>query len=256
MIHSTAVVDPAARLAEGVQVGPYSVIGAEVEIGAGTSIGPHVVIQGPVRLGEDNAVHAFASLGGAPQDTGYGGEPTRLEIGDRNVIREYSTFSRGTVSGHGVTRIGNDNFFMAYTHVAHDCVVEDNTVFANAASLAGHVLVEEFAILSGFAIVHQFCRIGAHSFCAMGSVISKDVPPYAMVAGNPASPHGINTKGLRRRGFSADTVQRLRAAHKVIYKSHRTLASAIEELRRLGTECPEVMRIAEFLNTSKRSIVR
>lgn len=256
MIHTHAIVDPKAEIAEGVTIGPFSVIGPGVVIDTGTTIGSHVVIQGPGYIGKDNVIHQFASLGDAPQDKGYKGEPTRFEIGDRNVVREYVTINRGTVNGRGVTRLGNDNFMMAYSHLAHDCLVGDRTIFANAASLAGHVVVEDWVIMGGFAIAHQFCRIGAHSFCALGSVIFKDVPPYATVSGNPASPHGINAEGLRRRGFTSETIQKIRNAHKILYKSKLPLAKAQVELAALGDTCEEVAMMERFIAESTRSIVR
>lgn len=256
MIHPTALIDANAEIAEGVTVGPFSVIGPGVVIDADCRIGSHVVIQGPTKIGKSNVIHSFASLGDAPQDKGYRGDPTRLEIGDRNVIREYVTLNRGTVNGKGVTRLGNDNYMMAYSHLAHDCQVGNHTIFANAASLAGHVTVDDWVIMGGFAIVHQFCRIGAHSFCALGSVIFKDVPPFATVSGNPASPHGINSEGLRRRGFSPLTIQNIRIAHKTLYKAKLPLVKAQEELAELGKVCEEVASIERFISQSRRSIVR
>lgn len=256
MIDARAIIDPQARLADGVSVGPFSIIGAGVEIGANTWIGPHVVINGPTRIGRDNKIYQFASLGDAPQDKKYAGEPTRLEIGDDNVIREYCTINRGTVQGGGVTRVGNDNWIMAYVHIAHDCHIGNHTIFANCASLAGHVSVQDYAILGGFTIVHQFCAIGANSFCAMGSVISKDVPPYVMVSGHMAKPHGINGEGLKRRGYDPQTLRCIREAYKIIYKSKLTLSQAIERLRLLGNECPEVIPLADFLASAARGIVR
>ena len=214
------------------------------------------MIQGPGHIGQNNIIHQFASLGDAPQDKSYRGEPTRFEIGDNNVIREYVTINRGTVNGRGVTRLGSNNYMMAYSHLAHDCQVGNGTIFANAASLAGHVVVDDWVIMGGFAIVHQFCRIGAHSFCALGSVIFKDVPPYATVSGNPASPHGINSEGLRRRGFSPETSQKRRTAHKVLYKSKLPLVQAQKELESLGQTCDEVANIARFIEESRRSLVR
>ena len=256
MIHPSALIDGKAEIAEGVTIGPFTVIGPGVVVEEGCHIGSHVVIQGPTHIGRDNRIHQFASLGDAPQDKGYKGDPTRLEVGDRNVIREYVTLNRGTVNGNGVTRLGNDNYMMAYSHLAHDCQVGNNTIFANAASLAGHVTVDDWVIMGGFAIVHQFCRIGAHSFCALGSVIFKDVPPFATVSGNPASPHGINAKGLRRRGFSQETIQHIRIAHKTLYKSKLPLAKAQEELVEMGKMCTEVASIDRFISQSRRSIVR
>ncbi len=256
MIHPSAIVDAQAQLADGVSVGPFSIIGPDVIVEEGTRIGSHVVIQGPGRIGRNNTIHQFASLGDAPQDKGYKGEPTRFEVGDNNVIREYVTINRGTTTGAGITRLGSNNYMMAYSHLAHDCQVGNNTIFANAASLAGHVTVDDWVIMGGFAIVHQFCRIGAHSFCALGSVIFKDVPPYATVSGNPACPHGINAEGLRRRGFSADTIQKIRNAHKILYKSKLPLAAAQSELELMGADCDEVALIARFIAASRRSLVR
>ncbi|GAB4359447.1 MAG: acyl-ACP--UDP-N-acetylglucosamine O-acyltransferase [Gammaproteobacteria bacterium] len=256
MIHKLAVVDPAAELDQDVEVGPFTVIGPGVEIGRGTRIDSHVVIKGPTRIGRNNRIHQFASLGEAPQDKSYKGEPTRLEVGDDNVIREYVTLNRGTTAGGGCTRLGNNNYLMAYTHLAHDCQVGDHTIFANAASLAGHVTVDDWVIMGGFAIVHQFCRIGAHSFCALGSVVFKDVPPYTTVSGNPAKPHGINAEGLRRRGFSADSMKRLRQAYKTLYKSKLPLSRALEELRYQAQEADEIQLLTRFLEQSRRSIVR
>ncbi len=256
LIDTSAVIHPSARLASGVSVGAYSIIGANVEIGADTWIGPHVVINGPTRIGRDNKIFQFASVGEAPQDKKYAGEPTRLEIGDRNVIREFVTISRGTVQDAGVTRVGNDNWIMAYVHIAHDCQVGNQVIFSNSASLAGHVHVQDHAILGGFTLVHQFCQIGAHCFTAMNSVISMDVPPYMMVSGHMAKPHGLNVEGLKRRGFSAETLQALRRAYKVIYRSKLTLAQAMEQLKAAAGDTPEVALLAEFLANSTRGIVR
>ena len=256
LIDSRAIIHPSARLAPDVSVGPYSIIGADVEIGARTWIGPHVVINGPTRIGCDNKIFQFASVGEAPQDKKYAGERTRLEIGDRNVIREFVTISRGTVQDAGVTRVGNDNWIMAYVHIAHDCQVGDHVIFSNSASLAGHVHVQDHAILGGFTLVHQFCHIGAHCFTAMNSVISMDVPPYVMVSGHMARPHGLNAEGLKRRNFSAETLQVLRRAYKVIYRSKLTLAQAIQQLKGSAAETPEIMVLIEFLEKSARGIVR
>ncbi len=256
MIDARAIIDPTALLADGVSIGPFSVIGAGVEIGANTWIGPHVVINGPTRIGRDNKIYQFASLGEAPQDKKYAGEPTRLEIGDRNLIREYCTINRGTVQGGGVTRIGDDNWIMAYVHIAHDCHIGNHTTFSNCASLAGHVSVGDYAILSGFTIIHQFCAIGVYSFCAMGSVISKDVPPYVMVSGHMAKPHGINSEGLKRHGFDAVSLRAIREAYKLIYKSKLTLAQALEKLRELQKNSAEVGALISFLEKVTRGIVR
>lgn len=256
MIDARAIIDPRARLAEDVTVGAYTIIGPDVEIGSGTWVGPHVVVNGPTRIGRDNKIYQFASIGEGPQDKKYAGEPTRLEIGDRNVIREYASLNRGTVQGGEVTRIGNDNWIMAYVHIAHDCHVGNGTIFANAASLAGHVTVGDMAILGGFAIVHQFCRIGAHSFCAMGSAINRDVPPYVMVSGHMAEPHGINSEGLKRRGFSREAIQQIRRAYKLLYKSKLRLEEAMEQVELLAAECQEVRLLATFVEETARGIVR
>ncbi len=256
MIDPRAVVHPRAHLDAGVELAPYAVIGADVWIGSGTSVGPHAVVNGPTRIGRDNRIFQFASVGDAPQDKKYGGEPTRLEIGDRNVIREYATLHRGTVQDAGVTRVGDDNLFMAYSHVAHDCRVGNDTVFSNAASLAGHVSVHDHAILSGFTIVHQRTRIGTHCFCAMGSVISRDVPPFVRVSGHPARPHGINVEGLRRHDFGLEAIQDVRRAYKILYKCRNTVAETIAALRELGTRTPQVLTLVDFLDQSDRSIIR
>jgi UDP-N-acetylglucosamine acyltransferase len=256
VIHPGAIVDPAARLGKDVSVGPFSVIGADVEIGDGSWIGPHVVIQGPTRIGRENRIHQFCSLGDAPQHTGYRGEPTRLEIGDRNVIREYVTFNRGTVAGRGVTRIGSDNFIMAYCHVAHDCIVGDNTTFANGSSLAGHVTVGNFAVLGGFTMVHQFCRVGAYCMTAVNTVIFKDVPPFLMASGYGAEPHGLNLRGLKRRGFGAEAILTLRRAYKILYKSELGVDEAVAQLAPLAAGCPPVADLIEFIKGSERGIIR
>jgi len=256
LIHPTALVDPGAGLDEGVEVGPFAVIGPGVEIGAGTRVGPHTVVRGPTRIGRDNRIFQFASVGDDPQDKKYGGEPTRLEIGDRNRIREFTTIHRGTVQDRGVTSIGNDNLFMAYTHVAHDCRIGDQVIMANAASLGGHVEIQDWSILGGFTIAHQFCRIGAHSFCAMGSVLTKDVPPYVTVSGHPARPRGINSEGLRRRGFSAAALAAIKRAYKTLYKSGLTLDQAKVQLAEQARTCAEIGLLTDFLQGSTRGIVR
>ncbi len=255
MIHPQAIIDPEARLAEGVSVGAFSMVGAGVEIGAGTRIDSHVVIDGPTRIGRDNHIYSFAAIGGDPQDKKYAGEATRLEIGDRNVIREYVTVSRGTVQDEGVTRIGDDNWIMAYVHIAHDCRIGSHTIFANSASLAGHVTVEDHVILGGFTLLHQFCKVGAHAFTAMNSVISKDVPPFVMVSGHMARPHGLNTEGLKRRGFSPDTLSRLRKAYRILYRSGLTLEQAIGQLQAMDGGA-EIDQLVGFLKDVTRGIVR
>lgn len=256
MIDPRAIIETGAQLGERVRIGAYSIIGSNVQIGDETEIAPHVVIRGPTSIGRQNKIFQFASLGDAPQDKKYKGEETRLEIGDRNVIREYCTLNRGTVQDVGVTRVGNDNWIMAYVHIAHDCQVGHNTIFANNASLAGHVTVEDYAILGGFTLVHQFCRIGAHCFTAMGSVISKDVLPYIIVSGHMAQPHGLNIEGLKRRGFDAKTLKSLRDAYKVIYRSGLTVQQAVEELGKRFAEVAEVQVLMRFLEASSRGIVR
>ena len=255
-IDPRAVVDPKARLAAGVSVGPFSIIGPDVEIGAGTVIGPHVVIQGPTRIGRDNRIHPFASLGGAPQDKKYAGEPTTLEVGDRNSIFEFVTLNRGTAQDKGTTKIGNDNWLMAYVHVAHDCVLGDNIIMANNATLAGHVDIHDWAILGGFTKVHQFVRLGAHCFTGMNVDITRDVPPYVMVSGTPVEPHGINTEGLKRRGFSAGQMRNIKNAYRVLYRSELRLEEALAQLKQLGESQPEVALLAKFLESSERSITR
>lgn len=256
MIHPTAIVDPAAVIAPDVTIGPYAIIGADVVIGAGTVVNGHAVIRGPTRIGTDNRIFQFASVGEDPQDKKYGGERTVLEIGHRNVIRECTTIHRGTTQDRGLTRIGDDNLLMAYTHVAHDCVIGNRIIMANAASLAGHVQVDDFAILGGFSLVHQFCRIGQHSFAAMGSVISRDIPPYVMVGGRPTKPHGINAVGLERQGFGSGAIRQIKKAYRIIYKAGFKLEEAINLLREMAQESPEIVPLAEFLQNTGRSIVR
>lgn len=256
LIHSTAIIDPSAELASDVSVGPYTIIGEGVQIDSGTTIGPHAVIKGPTRIGKNNRIFQFGSIGEDPQDKKYRGEITRLEIGDGNTIREYATIHRGTVQDQGITRIGNSNLLMAYTHVAHDCVVGNHVIMANAASLAGHVHVDDYAILGGFSLVHQFCRIGQYSFSAMGSVINRDILPYVMVGGSPTKPHGINNVGLERQGFSPESIRQIRKAYKIIYKSGLKLDEALQSLLEMSAETPEVLRLVEFLQQTGRSIIR
>ncbi|MGE3482276.1 MAG: acyl-ACP--UDP-N-acetylglucosamine O-acyltransferase [Gammaproteobacteria bacterium] len=256
MIDPRAIVDPAARLAPGVSVGPFSVIGPDVEIGAGTAIGPHAVVKGPTRIGRNNRIYQFASIGEDPQDKKYAGEATRLEIGDGNLFREYVTVHRGTVQGGGITRIGDDNWIMISCHIAHDCIIGSHTIFSNNAALAGHVTVQDYAILGGYTLVHQFCAIGAHCFTAMGSVISKDVPPYVLVSGHMAKPHGLNVEGLKRRGFSSETLAELRRAYKLLYKSGLTLEQALGEIRALAQTTPEAGALVAFIEASTRGVIR
>ncbi|GHU28982.1 acyl-[acyl-carrier-protein]--UDP-N-acetylglucosamine O-acyltransferase [Betaproteobacteria bacterium] len=256
MIHSTAIIHPGARLGAGVSVGPYSIIGENVEIGDNTRIGPHVVISGRTRIGCDNRIFQFCSLGEEPQDKKYAGEPTRLEIGDRNTIREFCTFNTGTVQDVGVTRVGSDNWIMAYVHIAHDCQVANRTILANNSQLAGHVHVNEWAILGGYAGVHQFCRVGSHAMIAAGSIVLQDVPPYVMAAGNSATPHGLNVEGLKRRGFSAEALLGLKRAYRTLYKSGLMLEEARAKLEEDAKTCLEIQPILDFLAVSKRGIIR
>ncbi|QID18021.1 acyl-ACP--UDP-N-acetylglucosamine O-acyltransferase [Nitrogeniibacter mangrovi] len=256
MIHPTAIIDPAARLGAGVEVGPYSIIGPHVEIGDGTRIGPHVVIEGHTRIGRDNEIFQFCSIGAQPQDKKYDDEETRLEIGDRNTIREFCSFNVGTSQDAGVTRVGNDNWVMAYVHIAHDCQVGDHTIFANNATLAGHVHVGDWAILGGFTGVHQFVRVGAHAFCGVGTVLLQDLPPFVTVSGNPASPHGINSEGLRRRGFSADDIRTVKRAYRALYREGLSLDEARTAIASMATECEALQPFSEFIALSSRGIVR
>jgi UDP-N-acetylglucosamine acyltransferase len=255
-IHPTAIVSASARIADDVEIGPYAVVGDDVEIGSGTRIESHVVINGPTRIGRDNHIYQFASIGDDPQDKKYAGEPTRLEIGDRNTIREYCTISRGTVQDEGLTTIGNDNWIMAYVHIAHDCRVGSNTIFANNASLAGHVRVGDWVIFAGFSGAHQFCHIGAHSFLGMYSGTNRDVPAYMMVAGQPSEPRGINSEGLKRRNFSADQIRNIKNAYRIVYRKGLKLAEAIEELERLVDAQPELRIFIDSLQVSERGILR
>jgi UDP-N-acetylglucosamine acyltransferase len=256
MIHPTAIIDPRAQLAPDVEVGAYSIIGPDVKIDSGTRISAHVVIEGPTSIGKDNQIYQFASLGAAPQDKKYAGEPTRLEIGDSNTIREFCTFNRGTVQDAGATRIGNDNWVMAYVHIAHDCQVANHTILANNSSLAGHVHLADYAILGGFTLVHQFCKIGAHVITAVNSVVFKDVPPYVTAAGYDASPHGINSEGLKRRGFSAERIAVIKRAYKTLYRTGLTLEEARAALVEQSKDVPDLGILLDFLNTSTRGIIR
>lgn len=255
-IHPTAVVSKKASLADDVQIGPYSVIGDDVVIGSGTTIGSHVVINGPTAIGLDNRIYQFASIGDDPQDKKYAGEPTRLTIGDRNTIREYCTLSRGTVQDLGETLLGNDNWIMAYVHIAHDCVVGNRTIMANNTTLAGHVCVGDWVICGGFSGVHQFCRIGAHAFLGMYAGINRDVPAYTMVSGQPAVPRGINAEGLRRRDFNTEQIRNIKNAYKLLYRQGKKLDDAIEEITELATSQPELDVFLESLRASERGVVR
>jgi UDP-N-acetylglucosamine acyltransferase len=257
MIHRTAVVDPSARLGAGVGIGPYTVIGPEVEIGDGTVIGAHGSISGPTRIGRDNRIHAHVALGGDPQDKKFAGEHTELVIGDRNVVREFATVNRGTGSGGGTTRIGNDNWLLSYVHVAHDCQVGDQCVFSNNATLAGHVEVGDYVILSGFVGVHQFCRIGDHAFIGMGAFVNGDVPPFVMVAQEGyGRPRGINAEGLKRRGFDAGRIAAIKRAYRALYVSGAKLDAAREQLASLAADSDDVRALLEFIDRGDRPLLR
>lgn len=256
MIDARAVIDPSARLAADVSVGPFSIIGPDVEIGAGTEIGPHVVIKGPTTIGRDNRIFQFASIGDEPQDKKYAGEPTRLEIGDRNTIREYCNFNTGTVQDGGLTLIGNDNWFMVGVHIGHDCQVGNNTIMANNVAVGGHVHVGDFVILGGMTAVHQFSVLGAHSMAGGGSILTQDLPPYVMCSGNPASPHGINSEGLRRRGFSAEAIAAIKRAYKQIYRQNLSLEEARKLIAEQAQSTPELQLFGAFFELAKRGIVR
>jgi len=257
LIDPSAMVSSDAQIAADVTIGPGTVIGPDVEIDEGTWIGPHVVIKGPTRIGKDNRIYQFASIGDDPQDKKYHGESnSRLEIGDRNTIREFCTINRGTDEGGGLTRLGDDNWIMAYVHIAHDCRIGSHTIFANNASLAGHVEVGDFAILGGFTLVHQFCRVGMHTITRFSTGTSKDIPPYLVAAWDPAKPKGINKEGLKRRGFSAETIECLRQAFKIIYRKNLTINEACVRLEEMSEDCQEIMPLLDFLRTTERGIIR
>jgi UDP-N-acetylglucosamine acyltransferase len=259
-IHPSAIVDPKAQLDSTVEVGAFSIIGPHVSIGAGTVVGPHVVIEGHTTIGKDNKFFQFSSIGAAPQDKKWNGEPTRLVVGDRNTVREFCTFNTGTVQDKGVTTLGNDNWISAYVHLAHDCQVGSNTIFSNNAQLAGHVEVGDWAILSGYAGVHQFCKIGAHAFVGMYTSLTQDVPPFVLVSGNPAGARGVNIEGIKRRGFTRPQIDAVRAAYKTIYRSNLTLEeakAALEQEQASATEGAEQIALMRaFLDTASRGIVR
>ena len=256
MIHPSAIIEPGARLAAGVSVGAYSLIGARVEVGEGSSIGPHVVLSGRTHIGRNNRVWQFCSIGEPPQDKKYAGEDTAVEIGDGNTIREYVTINRGTAGDAGVTRVGNDNWIMAYVHFAHDCQIGSHGIFANACQLAGHVHVGDWATLGATTLVHQFVQIGAHSFTGMGTYLDRDLPPFVRAAGNMAQPYGINSVGLRRRGFAAGTIEALKRAYRTIYRSGLGQDEARRELETQAKECAEVRLMLEFLDASTRGYIR
>lgn len=256
LIHPQAIIDSKAQLDDNVTVGPFSVIGPDVKIGSGTVIGSHVVIKGPTRIGKDNSIYQFSSIGEDPQDKKYAAEITRLEIGDRNTIREFATLHRGTKQDRSLTQIGNDNLFMAYTHVAHDCVIGNHVIMANGASLAGHVRLNSHAILGGFTLVHQFTQIGQFSFAAMGSAITQDIPPFVMVGGRPTRPHGINSVGMERNGISPEDIRLIRKAYKMIYKMNLRMDDAIDQMEDLAGDSKELSEMVSFLRNVTRGILR
>ena len=256
-IHPSAVVDPGARLGDGVEIGAFTLVGPEVEIGDGTRIGPHCSIHGPTRIGRDNLVHGHAAIGGDPQDKKFRGETVHLEIGDRNVIREFTTINRGTGGGGGITRIGNDNWLLAYVHIAHDCLVGNDCVFSNNATLAGHVEVGDHVVLGGFVGVHQFCRIGMHAFIGMGAFVNGDVPPFLMVAQEGyGRPRGINSEGLRRRGFDQDRTSAIKRAYRALYMSGSDLAQARERLAEMASDSDDVRAMLDFIESGRRPLLR
>ena len=254
--HPTAIIDPGAVIDPSVEIGPYAVIGNHVHIGAGSRIGAHCVIEGPTRIGVNNQIHAHAAVGGAPQDKKYAGEPTWLEIGNANTIREFVTINRGTTHGGGTTRIGDDNWIMAYVHIAHDCVIGNHTILANSVTLAGHVIVHDHAILGGFSLIHQFSKIGAHAFTGMGSKINCDVPPYVVVGSDMSVPRSINSEGLKRRGYSTEQITAIKRAYKTLYLSGLSLKEAREKLIAQAVNSPDVMLLVDFIDQSERSILR
>ncbi len=256
MIHPSALVDPKAKIADNVSIGPFSVIGPDVEIGEGTVVGPHVVINGHTQIGKNNQIFQFASVGEANQDKKYKGEPTKTIIGDNNVIRESCTIHRGTVQDIGETRIGNNNLFMAYVHIAHDCVIADNCIFANHVTVAGHVHIDDWVIMAGFTGVHQFCKIGAHAFTAISSIVVKDIPPFVMADGHSARPRGLNKEGLRRRGFTPEAIRAIQKAYKIYYRENRLSAEALAEIKNQYADVAEVMQFVEFIEKSERGVIR
>ncbi|MBE5314368.1 MAG: acyl-ACP--UDP-N-acetylglucosamine O-acyltransferase [Xanthomonadales bacterium] len=255
-VHPSAVIHAGAKLGEGVEVGPFCVIGDEVEIGAGTRIDSHVVIHGPTRIGRDNRIHSFAAIGGEPQDKKFRGERCELVIGDRNLIREFVTINRGTADDQGITSIGDDNWIMAYVHIAHDCRIGNQNTFANAASMAGHVHIGDQVILGGFSLIHQFCKVGDHAFTAMGASVNRDVPPYVMVAGEYAQPRGINAEGLKRRGFSAERIAAIKRSYRTLYMAGLPLAEARAKIAEEAGESDDLKRLLDFIDGSTRSLIR
>jgi UDP-N-acetylglucosamine acyltransferase len=257
MIHPTAQIDPSAVIGSHVAIGAYSVIGAEVEIGEGTVIGPHVVVEGPTRIGRDNRISQFASIGGPPQDKKFSGERTELVIGDRNLIREFVTVNRGTGEGGSITRIGDDNWLLAYVHIAHDCQVGNHVVFSNYSALAGHVEIGDWTILSGYSGVHQFCKVGAHAFIGMGCLVGSDVPPFVMMANEQhGRPRGINSEGLKRPGFDAPRISPIKRAYRTLYMAGLSMPEARAQLERQAQDSEDVRAMLDFLDRSERSLAR
>jgi len=256
MIHSTAIIDPSAVIADDVSIGPYTIIGADVEIGAGSEIGPHVVINGPTKIGTSNKILQFSSIGEEPQDKKYAGEATLLEVGNNNLIRENVTINRGTVQGGGLTKIGNDNWIMAYVHIAHDCMIGNENILANNATLAGHVMIDDYVILGGFTLISQFNTMGSYSFSAMGSVISRNVPPYVLVSGHMAKPVGVNVEGLRRRQFTDAQIKNVRQAYKAIYRAGLRIEEAELKLEGMQQENAEIDILIDYLKNQQGGIIR
>lgn len=255
-IHDSAIVDAKAKIADDVEIGPWSIIGPDVTIGAGSWVGPHVIINGRTTIGRNNRIYQFNSIGEAPQDKKYAGEDTELVIGDNNLIREFCTLNRGTLQDGGVTRIGNDNWIMAYVHIAHDCQLGDNIIMANNASLAGHVIIGDYAILSGFSQIHQFCEIGAHAFISFSSLVNRSVPPYVTVSPEKSHPRGVNTEGLRRRGYTPEQIQNVRRAYRVLYRSGNTLEEAKNIIAEMAVDAEELQMVVDFIDQADRSIIR
>lgn len=255
-IHPTAIVEPGAELGDGVSVGPYSVIGPNVEIGNNTKISAHVVVDGHTKIGDENQIYPYTAIGLEPQSVAYKGEPTQTIIGDNNVFRENITVNRGTMDDEGITSIGNNNLFMAYVHIAHDCRLGSELLFSNNASLAGHAKVSDYVVLAGYTLIHQFVRIGEHSFCGVNTYCTLDVPPYMLVAGNKAITHGINIRGMKRRGITKEAIAELKRAYRTIYRSGHTMKHALEELKKTEWDCEEVTKLAEFIRSSKRGVIR